>query len=68
MRGSNSSISQLRETPRSLLSPPLPCEFQSWTLTDEILGQAGLSRTVVESSIMQTRVEYTEAVETYSRK
>lgn len=50
------------------LGKGLPCEFLSWTLTDEILAQAGLSRTVVEASVMQTRVEYTEAIETYYRK
>lgn len=50
------------------LGKGLPCEFQSWTLSDELLEQAGLSRTVVETSIMQTRVELAEALETYYRK
>lgn len=50
------------------LGKGLPCEDQSWTMTDEILGQAGLSGTVIETTLTQTRVELAEVQQVYHKK
>ena len=36
------------------LGKGLACEYQSWTLTDDILNQAGLTSTIIETSTVQT--------------
>jgi HD-like signal output (HDOD) protein len=49
------------------LGKGLACEHRSWTLTDDIISQAGLSSTVVETSAVQTSVELAEVLQTYHR-
>jgi len=47
------------------LGKGLACEYQSWTLTDDILEQAGLSSTVIETTAVQTSVELAEVQKMY---
>ena len=47
------------------LGKGLACEQHSWTLTDDILEQAGLSSTVIETTAVQTSVELAEVQKMY---
>ena len=50
------------------LGKGLACEYQSWRLTDDILSQAGLTSTTIETSAVQTSVELAEVQQMYHRK
>ena len=49
------------------LGKGLACEHQSWTLTDDIINQAGLSSTIIETSAVQTSGALAELLQTYHR-
>ena len=50
------------------LGKGLACEYESWTLNDDILSQAGLTSTTIETSAVQTSVELAEVQQMYHRK
>ena len=50
------------------LGKGLACEHQSWSLTDDILDQAGLTSTIIETTTVQTSGALAEVLQTYHRK